>query len=326
MIIVRSPQRISIGGGGTDLHSYYSLYGGKFISAAIDKYVYVSIIRPFKKGIYLKYSDHEKIININEIRHPIFREVLKKYDPKNNQIEITTLADIPSGTGLGSSGSFTTALIKSLKAYNLDDISKEELAEAACEIEIEKLKEPVGKQDQYISSFGGIKEFEIDREGRVSVQNLKISKSTTIDLEENLLLFFTGFTRKAGDILNDQDTRTKKSDNAIIDQLHFVKETSQNIKNCLESGDTKQFGKYMHEHWHEKKKRSKNMSNSDIDRFYKIALDNGAVGGKVVGAGGGGFLMFYATDSKLLRKKLSNEGLEELKFRFDYEGAKQINL
>ena len=326
MIIVRSPQRISIGGGGTDLASYYSRYGGFLISAAIDKYVYVSVIRPFKEGIYLKYSENEKIMNCNQIKHPIFREVLRKYEPTNNQIEITTLADIPSGTGLGSSGSFTTALIKSLKSHRNKDIDCQELAEAACEIEINILKEPIGKQDQYIASYGGIKIFEIDMDGSVESKNLNISQNTINDLEENLLLFFTGFTRKAGDILSDQDKKTKTDDTFMIDQMHFVKEMGKKIQCSLEGGDTIEFGKLMHEHWLEKKKRSINMSNDKIDNFDNIALDNGAVGGKVVGAGGGGFLMFYASDNRALRKKLSGMGLEELRFRFDFEGTKQINI
>tara|TARA_B000000557_G_scaffold114991_3_gene93107 strand:+ start:570 stop:1550 length:981 start_codon:yes stop_codon:yes gene_type:complete len=326
MIIIRSPQRISIGGGGTDLKSYYSRFGGEFISAAIDKYIYVSIIKPFKNGIYLKYSDNEKVTKIGDITHPIFREVLKKYESSNNQIEITTLADIPSGTGLGSSGSFTTALIKGLHSYRYLDISKRDLAEAACEIEIDILKEPIGKQDQYISSFGGIKQFEINKKGDVVVKNLSISQETQTNLEENLLLFFTGYTRKASSILQDQDKKTSKEDSFMLEQMHFVKEMCSNIRLALEKGDVEKFGDLLNRHWQEKKKRSENMSNDKIDQYYEIALNNGAIGGKVVGAGGGGFLLFYANDARTLRKKLSSLGLSELRFRFDFEGTKQINI
>lgn len=324
MIIVRSPQRISIGGGGTDLASYYSKFGGFLISAAINKYVYVSLIRPFKKGIYLKYSEIEKEMKFSDIKHPIFREALKKYGPKDGQIEITTLADIPSGTGLGSSGSFTTALIKSLYASNQKHISQKELAEAACEIEIDILKEPIGKQDQYISSYGGIKTFEFHQDGNVVVKKLKISKETLFDLEENLMLFFTGYTRNASSVLQHQDKKTKNDDIEMIENMHHVKQLGKQIQNSLEAGDTIQFAKYMHEHWTNKRNRSDGMTNNHIDEFYKLAIDNGAIGGKIVGAGGGGFLMLYAEDKKLLRKKLSEKGLSELRFQFDFEGTKQI--
>ncbi len=326
MIIVRSPQRISIGGGGTDLASYYSKHGGFIISAAINKYVYVSIIKPFKKGIFLKYSDIEKESELSNIKHPIFREVLRKYGTNNNQIEITTLADIPSGTGLGSSGSFTTALIKSLYASEGKYISQKDLAEAACEIEIDILNEPIGKQDQYIASYGGLKTFEFFPNGNVNVERLKISKETLFDLEENLLLFFTGYTRNASSILEDQDRKTKLDDKNMIDRLHQVKETGLNIKGALEEGDTIKFAKYMHEHWENKRIRSIGMSNNQIDEFYQIAIDNGAIGGKIVGAGGGGFLLLYAEEKKVLRNKLQEKGLSELRFQFDFEGSKQINL
>ncbi len=324
MIIVRSPQRISIGGGGTDLASYYSKFGGFLISAAINKYVYVSLIRPFKKGIYLKYSEIEKEINFSDVKHPIFREVLKKYGPKDSQIEITALADIPAGTGLGSSGSFTTALIKSLYASNQKHISQKELAEAACEIEIDILKEPIGKQDQYIASYGGIKTFEFLQDGNVIVKKLNISKETLFDLEENLMLFFTGYTRNASSVLQHQDSKTRIDDIEMIEKMHHVKQLGKEIQKSLEDGDTIQFAKYMHEHWTNKRNRSDGMTNNNIDDFYNLAIDNGAIGGKIVGAGGGGFLMLYAEDKKLLRKKLSEKGLSELRFQFDFEGTKQI--
>ena len=326
MIIVRSPQRISIGGGGTDLPSYYSKYGASFVSAAINKYVYVSIIKPFKKGIYLKYSDSEKVSKISEINHPIIREVLKKYTNNINQIEVTTLADIPSGTGLGSSGSFTVALIKSLHSYNSIDVTQGELAEKACEIEIDILKEPVGKQDQFIASFGGLKHFEIDKNGSVSVSKLNVTDNIIQNLESNLLLYFTGFTRNASDILKEQDEKTKKENTQMIDQIHFAKEIGLKIKKCLEQGDIDNFGTFMNEHWIEKKKRAPNMTNSQIDNIYNFGIENGALGGKVVGAGGGGFLLFYAKDKNLLKEKMLSIGLQELEFGFDFEGTKQLSI
>ena len=324
MIIIRSPQRISIGGGGTDLASYYSKFGGFLISAAIDKYVYVNVIRPFNQGIYLKYSEIEKELDLKNIKHPIFREVLKKYGPSDNQIEITTLADIPSGTGLGSSGSFTTALIKGLYAIKQKHISQKELAEAACEIEIDILSEPIGKQDQYIASYGGIKTFDFLPDGEVLVKKLKINKETIFDLEENLLLFFTGYTRNASSVLLDQDKKTKIDDIEMIEKMHHIKDLGIKIKETLEAGNTNQFARYMHEHWQGKRNRSSGISNNQIDSFYEIAINNGAIGGKIVGAGGGGFLLLYAEDKKYLRKKLKEKGLNELRFQFDFEGTKQI--
>lgn len=324
MIITRSPLRISLGGGGTDLASYYRDHGGFIIAAAIDKYVYVTVMRPFTEGIFLKYSQLEKVNQVDEVHHPIIREAIRMLNFKSPQLEITTLADIPSGTGLGSSGSFTTALVKALYAHRRRLLLPEELAELACDIEINKLGEPIGKQDQYIAAYGGITCFEFNPDNSVKAYPLAISMDTMFDLEDNLLLFFTGFSRNASDILSDQDKRSKQSDPNMISNLNYIKELGLRSKIALEKGQTAEFGEIMHEHWEHKRKRSSGMSNPQIDEWYDLAMRNGAIGGKLVGAGGGGFLMFYAEDRKCLRQVMAKAGLEEVRFRFDFEGTKVL--
>lgn len=322
MIIARSPLRITLGGGGTDLPSYYRDHEGFLISAAIDKYVYVNVMRPFTPGIYLKYSHMEHVNQIAEVQHPIIREALQVVGFKTPQVEITTLADIPAGTGLGSSGSFTTALLKALYTHRKRHLHQEELAELACHIEIDRLGEPIGKQDQYIAAIGGVTCFTFHKDDKVTAKPLNVTMDTMFDLEDNLLLFFTGFSRSAGSILNEQDVRSQKNDQAMLDNLHYVKNLGYRSKEALESGQTLQFGELMHEHWEHKKQRSGGMSNPQIDQWYELGLKNGAVGGKLVGAGGGGFLMFMAHDRNKLRHAMSTAGLEEVRFRFDFEGTK----
>jgi D-glycero-alpha-D-manno-heptose-7-phosphate kinase len=324
MIISRSPLRVTLGGGGTDLPSYYREHEGFLIAAAIDKYVYVTVNRPFTTGIYLKYSQLENAERILDVKHPIIREALLMMDFKTPQVEISTLADIPAGTGLGSSGSFTTALLKTLHAHRHRHVHQEELAELACHIEIDRLGEPIGKQDQYIAALGGITCFTFHKNDKVTATPLKINMDTLFDLEDNLLLFFTGFSRSAGSILRDQNTKTKDSDAEMLKNLHYVKELGYRSRDALESGNPALFGELMHEHWEHKKRRSGGMSNPKIDEWYQLAMANGAVGGKLVGAGGGGFLMFYARDRNLLRHTMAHAGLEEVRFRFDFEGSKIV--
>lgn len=324
MIIARSPLRITLGGGGTDLPSYYRDHEGFLIAAAIDKYVYVTVMRPFTPGIYLKYSQLEHVDRVPEVQHPIIREAVDLLKLNTPQIEITTLADIPSGTGLGSSGSFTTALLKALYAHRKRLIHPGELAELACHIEIERLGEPIGKQDQYIAAYGGITCFTFNKDDTVEAAPLAISMDTLFDLEDNLLLFFTGFSRNAGDILKDQNTRTTQSDDEMLKNLHYVKELGRRSRKALEGGNAALFGDLLHEHWEHKKRRSGDMSNPRIDEWYELGMKSGAVGGKLVGAGGGGFLMFYASDRNKLRHAMSKAGLEEVRFRFDFEGTKVV--
>jgi len=324
MIIARSPLRISLGGGGTDLPSYYKKHGGFLLAAAIDKYVYATVLRPFSPGVYLKYSKIEHVNHINDVQHPIIREVLKEMKLDTPQIEITTLTDIPAGTGLGSSGSFTTALIKGLFTHYRREIHPKELAELACKIELENLKEPIGKQDQYIAAFGGITSFTFDKDGEVISENLKISTDTLHNLEYNLLLFFTGISRSASSILLDQDKRSINNDSEITKNLHYIKELGLQSRDALLAGDLENFGHLMNEHWEHKRIRSSGMTNDFIDEIYTKALHNGAVGGKLVGAGGGGFLLFYASDRSKLRAAMNKYNLEEVRFSFDYEGTKII--
>ena len=324
MIIARSPLRITLGGGGTDLPSYYRDHEGFLIAAAIDKYVYVTVMRPFTPGIYLKYSQLEHVEKVADVCHPIIKESLGIMNLKTPQIEITTLADIPAGTGLGSSGSFTTALLKALYAHRKQLIHPEHLAELACYIEIDRMGEPIGKQDQYAAAYGGITCFTFNKDDSVMAKPLAVSMDTLFDLEDNLLLFFTGFARSAGSILRDQKVRTQASDDEMLNNLHYVKELGYRSQQALESDNPELFGELMHEHWEHKKRRSGGMSNPEIDDWYSLAMKNGAVGGKLVGAGGGGFLMFYAADRNKLRHAMTNAGLEEVRFRFDYEGTKVI--
>lgn len=322
MIITRSPLRVTFGGGGTDVPSYYRKHGGFVISAAIDKYVYVTVIRPFMPGIFLKYSELERVERVDDVQHPIIREAIRTFNFATPQLEITTLADIPAGTGLGSSGSFTTALLKALHAYQKNPIRPEALAEEACHIELDVLHEPIGKQDQYIAAFGGITCLQFDADDKVKAWPLKISEDTLHNLEDNLLLFFTGYARSASAILKEQDDKSRSDDRAMTENLHFVKKLGLQCKEALEAGDLQEFGRLMDTHWQHKKKRSASMSNSQINAWYDLAMANGAIGGKLIGAGGGGFLMFYALEKAGVRQAMRSAGLQEVRFRFDFEGTK----
>lgn len=324
MIIARSPMRISIGGGGTDLPSYYEQFGGSFISAAIDKYVYVLINQAWDENYVIKYSQLERVSDAKHIRHPIVRCALEQMKQGPN-IEITSMADIPAGTGLGSSGSFTTAILKGLHAYNKNLlVSPGDLAEQSCNIEINMLKEPVGKQDQYIAAYGGITCFDIARDGTVTAHPANLSPQTVYTLEDHLGIFFTGYSRTGADFLKDQDQKSKSSDSEMLESLHYTKELGQRITVALQTGDLHKFGELMHEHWERKRLRSKGISNSNIDDLYKIGREAGAVGGKLMGAGGGGFLLFYTEKKQQLREAMAAAGAPELRFRFDFEGSKVI--
>lgn len=324
MIIARSPLRITLGGGGTDLPSYYREHEGFLVSAAIDKYVYVNVMRPFTEGIFLKYSQLEHVENIADVKHPIIREAMQMMGFKTPQVEITTLADIPAGTGLGSSGSFTTALLKALYTHRKRHLHQEELAELACHIEINRLGEPIGKQDQYIAAVGGVTCFTFHKDDKVTATPLGISMDTMFDLEDNLLLFFTGFSRSASGILKDQQVKSQQNDTEMLKNLHYVKDLGYRSRDALMEGQTELFGELMHEHWEHKKRRSGGMSNPKIDEWYELGMKSGAVGGKLVGAGGGGFLMFMASDRNKLRHAMTGAGLEEVRFKFDFEGTKVV--
>jgi D-glycero-alpha-D-manno-heptose-7-phosphate kinase len=321
MLIVRSPLRLSLGGGGTDLPSYYQEHGGFLIAGAINKYVYITLHRTFNDELIVKTSKHERVSHAGEVEHPIIREALALLGMDGRYLEITSMADIPAGTGLGSSGSFTTALLKALHAWKHDLVHPEQLAAEACQIELERLKEPIGKQDQYIAAFGGLTCFEFLPDGSVKAWPLALSQETREELEDSLVLFFTGYSRSASSILEEQDRRSRKHDAEMIQNLHYVKDLGLRSKKALESGALGEFGQLMNEHWQHKKQRSAGMSNGAIDDCYEHALANGAVGGKLVGAGGGGFLLFYTTDKPRLLRAMRNKGLNEVRFQFDFEGT-----
>jgi D-glycero-alpha-D-manno-heptose-7-phosphate kinase len=320
MIITRSPLRISLGGGGTDLPSYYREHGGFLIAGAIDKFVYITLHETFVPEIIVRYSKMEVVAQASEIRHPIVREALRLIPVDDPHIELTSMSDIPAGAGLGSSGSFTTALLCALHAYRRNHVTQRELAEQACHIEMDILGEPIGKQDQYIAAYGGITAFTFQPDGHVDVEPLRIPPATVHRLEDGLAMFFTGYTRNAGEILKDQDVRSKQKDQDMIENLHFVKRLGYESKAALEAGDLKGFGELMHGHWERKRARSTGMSNREIDGYYELARANGAIGGKLIGAGGGGFLLFYTEDKARLSAVMAGAGLREVRFRFDFGG------
>lgn len=325
MLISSTPLRISLGGGGTDLPFYYEKYGGFVLAAAIKKHVYITISNHFEKIIKLNYSQTE-ICNLpNQVKHPIIREVLKIVGIENH-IEIGSIADLPAKSGLGSSGSFTVGLLNGLYMHVGKNVSKKELADIACQIEMNLLKEPVGKQDQYIASYGGFLCMNIDKHGKVQTYPLKISNESIQDLEHNLTFFYTGVMRSASSVLKDQNETSGKN-NQVFESLTRIKEIGQEIKKCLEKDDLDEFGRLMDEHWMEKKKTSGKVSNNIFDDYYNVAKRSGASGGKIIGAGGGGFFMFY-TDSREKRKRLRNEfiklGLSEVRLPFEMEGTKII--
>ena len=320
MIITRTPLRITLGGGGTDLPSYYERFGGLVLSAAIDRYIYVAINRTFTDDYFLKYSAVERVQRIDDIEHPIIREALRLH-PIGPSIELVSVADIPAGTGLGSSGTFTVGLLKGIYAYMRQNVTADQIAAEACQIEMDILGRPVGKQDQYAAAYGGLECLSLERDGKVSVASLGISTQTLHDLQEHLCMFFTGYSRNADEILEEQRTQSAGGDAEMIESLHSVKAIGQSSLDALQQGDTAAFGTLMNEHWEHKKRRSSTMSNPAIDAWYRMGMENGALGGKLVGAGSGGFLLFYAKDADQLRRSFSSEGLTEVRFQFDHDGA-----
>jgi D-glycero-alpha-D-manno-heptose-7-phosphate kinase len=324
MIITRSPLRVSLGGGGTDLPSYYREFGGFLVAAAIDKYVYITLHQTFVPDLIVKYSKLERVAEAAQLEHPIIREAFKYVGMSGQSLELTSMADIPAGTGLGSSGSFTTALLKALHTSQKNLVFPADLAEEACTIEIDRLGEPIGKQDQYIAAIGGITAFTFNQDGRVESRPVRLSEETLYNLEDNLLLFFTGYSRSASSILKDQKVRSEKNDQAMLDNLHFTKDLGHQSLAALETGNLEEFARLMDVHWQRKKARSSGMSNDRINEWYDCALAHGALGGKIIGAGGGGFLMFYAGDKARLRHAMREQGLQEVRFRFDFEGTKVV--
>jgi len=331
MIIVRAPVRIPIGGGGTDLPSYYSLYGGEWISAAIDKYIYVIVNKRFQNTFRVSYSKTEEVDGVEKIEHPIVREALKLLGIKGG-IEIVSVADIFAQTGLGSSGSFTVALLTALHAYLRNTTSSElptrkEIAEQACHIAMNLLKEPSGKQDEYIAAYGGFTAFSADKTGAVAVEPFfpgKMSLEALHELNSNLLMFYTGIRRESKNPLKAQAQSTQAGNQDIVNNLHRVKEIGREIKEAVLKEDFRKFGQLLDVHWQEKIKRQ-GTSNPQINQWYETARQNGALGGKLMGAGGGGFFLFYCEENKdKLRKAINQLGLKEELFHFDLEGVKVV--
>lgn len=324
MIITRTPVRISLGGGGTDLASYYSKYGGFLIAAAIDKHIFVTVNKRFEESIRISYSKTEIVDKIEDIRHPIVKEGLRLlgYD---GSLEITTIADVPANIGLGTSSSFTVGLLNALHTYKRESITMKVLAEEACKIEIDILKEPIGKQDQYMAAFGGITCLIFSKNGEVTVTPLNISPDALEELERHIMLFYTGIRRNTADVLSEQNKASEKDDRKVIECLHKIKEIGEETKVALESGNVHRFGELLDVHWHTKKNLSHKVSRPEIDRWYALARQNGALGGKIMGAGGGGFFMFYVEGNKnRLRQAMREENLKEMRFKFDLEGSKVL--
>ncbi len=320
--MTRTPLRISIGGGGTDLPSYYREFGGGFvISAAISKYVYITINRSFLPGYFLKYSEHEHAHSCDEIRHPLFREAIRMHSAPS-PLELVSLADVPAGTGLGSSGTFLVGLLHALYAWRRQPVTAEALAREAVEIEMNRLSHPVGKQDQYIAAYGGLLCQEYLPDGEVRVTPLHIGEESLRELRDSLMLFFLGDTRSASGLLNEQKRRTEARDPAMIDSLHFARSLGREIRDALESGEVVEFGRLMHQHWLRKRSRCSCMSTSNIDQLYELARSRGgATGGKLVGAGGSGFLLLHTQDRRRLRDTMLGAGLSEMDFSFDFDGS-----
>lgn len=332
MITVRAPFRLPLGGGGTDLPSYYHKNDGFLITAAINKYMFMNINVPaIVNKIKIQYSKVESVNldEIEKIEHEIVRESLK-YLKINSPVEISSMADLSAGTGMGSSSSYTVALLKGLNAMLKRDISTHDLAEEACKVEIDLIGKPIGKQDQYAAAYGGLIQLDIDRLGNVKVTPLNLDTEVIYELENRLLMFYTGKERDANSILGEQSEKIKKakagSQNTALAYMDKIKSIGYKIKDSLLSEDIDGFGKLMHEHWLTKKSVSDKMSNSEIDTWYDLAMSNGAIGGKIMGAGGGGFLLLCVENGKRkhLRKTMEQSGLKYMDFKFDWEGAKVL--
>jgi len=325
MIVTRTPFRVSLGGGGTDLPSYYSQHGGFIVSAAINRYVYIMLNRRFEDSIRVSYSQTEIADCADQVEHPIVREALK-FVGLDRHLEIVSIADLPANTGLGSSCSFTVGLLNALHALKREHVPLDELAEEACHIEIDRLGEPIGKQDQYMAAFGGITCMEIDREGGVRPYSLTVADDVVQELENSALIFYTGIKRSASEVLSGQSKAAQDGDPRVVAALHMIKEIGHEIKDALERGDLTRFGQLLDEHWQVKRNLSEKVSNDAIDAWYETARANGALGGKLMGAGGGGFFMFYCPNGNKprLREALTAQGLRELRIGIDFEGSKVL--
>jgi D-glycero-alpha-D-manno-heptose-7-phosphate kinase len=323
MIISRTPFRLSLGGGGTDLPSYYTKYGGFFVSGAVNRYVYITVNKRFEEdSLRVSYSTTEIVSTADDVQHRVVREALKLTGIQKG-IEIVSVADAPASAGLGSSGSFCVGLLTALHSHLHHDVTKRQIAEEACDIAMNRLHEPSGKQDEYAATYGGINAYEVDREGNVTVSPLSLSVHTLAELEANTLMFYTGITRDSSQILSRQQHAIEKD--GAAEKMHTIKEIGFKSRDALVSGDLTKFGELLHEHWVAKRGVIDGMSADSIDKWCSVARENGALGAKLVGAGGGGFLMLYCDNGReRLREAMAREGLVEHRFRFDFEGSKVI--
>lgn len=319
MIITRTPLRISFSGGGSDLPSFYRKHGGCTVSTTIDKYIYLTVQDSFTPGIStIKYSKVESFESVDEINHPIFRECMLRFD--TNSLEMSSMADIPAGTGLGSSSSFTVGLINLMSRYKNLDYSKELLAQHACDLEINKLGEPIGKQDQYAAAYGGLNYYKFNQDDTVDIIPVNLSAEKTEKLNDNLILMYTGITRSASEILVKQDSNIERSKDAGKNLLEMC-DLTDNLFKDLEKGRISAMGEILDKGWNLKKSLAEGISSGEIDRAYKTAVDAGAEGGKLLGAGGGGFLLFYADKEFHNDIEKSLPGYWKTPFKFDNTGS-----
>jgi D-glycero-alpha-D-manno-heptose-7-phosphate kinase len=325
MIITRTPFRVTLGGGGTDLPSYYSKYGGFIFSAGLNKYMYVNVNRPTSDDlIRVKYSESETVSSVNDVQHNVAREVLR-YTGIEKNIEISSMADIPAGTGLGSSSCYAVGLLNALHTLKREHVSLEQMAEEDFKIEAEILKRNVGKQDPYLAALGGLTVLEIGKDGTVKSRKANVSLEVADELNQNLLMFFTGVTRSADTILTEQSQSVAAENKDVTESMHYIKELGYEILEAMEEGNVDEVGKKFHSHWQHKKKISTKMTNPEFDKIYDTALANGALGGKISGAGGGGFLTFYVPkDHRKFREAMAQFNLREMRYRFDFEGSKVL--
>jgi D-glycero-alpha-D-manno-heptose-7-phosphate kinase len=325
MIVSRAPVRFSLGGGGTDLPSYSKIHGGYLVASAIDKYVYVCANRRFYPTIRLAYSQTETVDTVDQIQHRIFKEALRLTGIEKG-IELVSVADVPSNSGLGSSSTFTVALMNALHAFKREFVSSEHLAEEACKIEIDILGEPIGKQDQYIAAYGGVTAFTFNTDGSVRAERLAVREEVLDELEANLVIFYTGIERSASQVLTQQKATITQNKDAAVERMHRIKQLGYDTKKILLDGNIDAYGELLHEHWTNKRKLAANMTDSVIDEHYETARKAGAIGGKLMGAGGGGFFMFYVrpAERRKVYETMLSKGLKPLRFRFDHDGAKLV--
>ena len=325
MIITRTPFRITLGGGGTDLPAYYSKYGGFIFAAGINKYMFISINRPIVDDLVrVKYSKSEIVAHRDQLQHDIARETMRMMGIEN-ALEIVSMADVPAGTGLGSSSCYAVGLLNVLHTMKREYISPQGLAEEACHLEIDILKKPIGKQDQYMAALGGLTVLDIEKDGTVRVRKANISEATIDELNINLLMFYTNISRSADEILSEQSKGAKEEKKNIVESMHYIKEIGYRILEAVESGNLTDVGLLFDKHWQYKKRISARMSNPRFDEIYRIAKENGALGGKISGAGGGGFFSFYVEGNHTkFRETMKKLGLREMRYRFDFEGTKVL--